>query len=352
MEEHDVVVVGRGCAGASAAFFTKRLCPERSVLLLDRLDEGKFRKYHRMCGEAVSEAAFRQLAPLRPDNVVHDITTVTETWPGGVVMRAKAIGYVLDRPLFIKGIVNRFVASGGVSEEDAAVAVEPEASGFVVRLSSGRSVRARFLVGADGAHSRVRQEVFREAPPVMTWTEQYVVEKDLPKDTIQFIQGERYKGGYRWEFPSGRYAKIGFPRGTDRVEEEVVETHRRAIPSGGLSRVVKGRCMLVGDAAAMPNPLTAGGIRTALLSGRRAAEAIASGELSSFEGWWRGSPFSDPMYLKALRQFEGMTDDDYSRASEPFRGGYGALSYVRARLSLPQYREVYRAYLKSSQYGW
>jgi digeranylgeranylglycerophospholipid reductase len=49
------------------------------------------------------------------------------------------------------------------------------------------------------------------------------------------------------------------------------------IPCGGvLPRVARERALLVGDAAGMVSPVTAGGIHTALLHGQRAGEAVAS----------------------------------------------------------------------------
>ena len=92
MDERDVVVVGAGPAGASAGFFLKNGNEDLDVVMIDRLDGDKYSRYHRMCGEAISHAAFRELAPLRPTNIVHHITKVREEWPGGKVVQALAIG--------------------------------------------------------------------------------------------------------------------------------------------------------------------------------------------------------------------------------------------------------------------
>lgn len=352
MDERDVVIVGGGCAGASAGFFLKEHRPEADVLIIDRLEGPNFDLYHRMCGEALSESTFRQLRPLRPEHVVHRITKVREHWPGGVVMEAKAKGYVLDRAKFLRSMHGRFRARDGELVRDAVVGVEQRGGRYIVRCSSGRAVSARYLIGADGVHSKVRREVFGTEPPEVIWTEQYVVEKDLPQDTIQFIQGQRYKGGYRWEFPAGEHAKIGFPRGTDTVDGPVVEKHRRAIPTGGLDRIAQGRCLLVGDSAAMANPLTLGGITTSLVAGRCAAEAVLWDEPSMYERWWRESPYSDPRFLSAYRQFQHLTDEEFAYASEPFRSRPLLLAMARAWLTRRRYAPIYNAYFASMFYGW
>jgi flavin-dependent dehydrogenase len=352
LDDHDMVIVGAGPSGAAAGYFLKRLRPDADVLLIDRLDDEKYRRYHRMCGEAVSRAMFKELAPIVPSAVVHEIMRMREVWPGGTVLTSRARGFILDRPRFLQKVIADYRSMHGLLLKDAVEEVGVTEKGITIGLTSGRTIRAGTVIGADGAHSAVRRALFKEEPPVMLWTEQFLVRKRVATDTLTFVQGERYKGGYRWEFPAGDLTRIGFPRGTDVVKEEILETHRRAIPGGGLGRIVLGRALLTGDAAAMANPLTAGGIRVAMLSGRRAAEAIAAGDLGRYQRWWTSSPFAQDKYLKAFRSFEGMTDRDYVQAAKGFHGPVKALSLVGAYLKRPEFRDIYRAYGPSGRYGW
>jgi len=351
LDERDVVVVGAGPAGASAGFFLKNGDKDLDVVMVDRLGGDKYSRYHRMCGEAISHAAFRELAPLRPTDIVHHITKVREEWPGGKVVQALAIGYILDRPAFLRGVVDRYRSLGGEVVRDAVENVEKDEKGTVLTLTSGRVIRAKHVVAADGANSIVRRTYFRETPPEVLWTEQYLVKRKVPDDTITFIQAEKYKGGYRWEFPAGEYSRIGFPRGTDSVEsEEIVERHRRSIPLGGVSDLVRDNIYLVGDAGAMPNPLTAGGIRVAMLSGRKAAEAILKDRPTSYQRWWSSSPFSSQRFMRAFEKLKGMSNGDYERASRGF--GSNPLRLAWCYLHQPEFRDLYRTYAASGIYGW
>lgn len=350
MEDREAVVVGAGPAGAAAAFFLKMIDPERDVLLLDRLTGEKYSKYHRMCGQAISRAAFRDLAPLKPQNVLHWIKHLRDEWSEGNYVEFKSHGYVLDRPGFLKGITDRFRSLGGEMETAALGSVARDGDGTLLHLTDGRTIRARKLVAADGSRSLVRRSLFGEEPPVTLRMEQCLVRKQVRKDTLTFIQEERYHGGYRWEFPAGDLCCVGYPRGSDAVEGEVVERHRRNIPIGGVRCVERGGVYLVGDAAAMANPITWGGIRTSMISGRRAAEAIASGKPQAYQNWWDRTPLSPARFMDAYVSLGKMTDDDYQKASRGVDGN--PLSWLEAYLTRGKYRQLYNALLLSLRYGW
>ena len=65
--------------------------------------------------------------------------------------------------------------------------------------------------------------------------------------------------------------------------------------------------MLLGDAAGMPNPMTAGGLRTAFESGMKAAEAILKNDPEKYERWWKKSKTADRRFMKAHAALSSMT---------------------------------------------
>ena len=346
------MVVGAGPGGCAASYFLKMIRPDLNILLIERLMGDRYARYHRMCGEAISSRAFRELDPIRPGRILNHIRYAEEVWPGGLRIRSKAEGYIIDRSLFLQDLIREFEDNGGEITNDSVMGVAPGENNLALELKSGRQVRCSFLIGADGACSRVRRDIFHEDPPIVVSARQYLLEEEMPGDLIRFYYGSRYEGGYRWEFPFGKMTKVGFPAGTDHIDIEPVESHARKIPVGGLSRVVHGHTCLIGDAAAQANPLTFAGIRIAMVAGRRAAEAISGGDLTSYDRWWRSSRFSSPIFLQAYRDLMEMNEEQMSDSVMPFRRGYGPLQYARAYLSRPSYRRLYKAYRLTSEYGW
>jgi flavin-dependent dehydrogenase len=149
-----------------------------------------------------------------------------------------------------------------------------------------RTVRARFLVGADGARSRVARDLgldrnrhllvgAEEVFPVPAGTEppafHCVLDPSLAPGYLAWVVNDgrhahvgvagypdRFPGGMRRALDRFRAAAPGLP-GVDRPAD--VERRGGPIPVGGLLRRIG--CpdgLLVGDAAGAVSPLTAGGL--------------------------------------------------------------------------------------------
>ena len=157
-------------------------------------------------------------------------------------------------------------------------------------------LHARFLIGADGARSRVaecfglgRNRHFLtgleiECEPLAGFDERF----------LHCFADSRIAPGYiAWVVPGVDGLQIGVaatkPRKPDlggllkRLKafcdvREIKSRERRSglIPAGGtLSNLGSRHTMLVGDAAGMVSPVTGGGIHTALNFGRRAAQLVS-----------------------------------------------------------------------------
>ncbi len=352
MPRYDLIVAGAGLSGLSCAIHFLHRQPGASVLVLEKLPGERYSRYHRICGEALSDKARREMAPIELAGRRQRIRYAEERWPDGTAIRAKVSGHIVDRPLLLASMKENLLSLGGELIETPLLAIGGDEDGYLIRTAEDAHT-CRWLVGADGAFSRVRSELFDEKPGSLIPVKQFLLPGSMERDDcIIFHFDQRYDGAYRWEFPCGDVINAGFPKGTQEPFSDALEESGRYIPIGALQNVVSGNCCLVGDAAAMVNPLSFGGIRIALLSGKRAAMAIAKGDLGGYQSWWERSPFSRRDIYEAYLECKTWSDEEMSAFVQPFRKGYSMIAFILAYLRWPGRRRMTSAYLHSFIYGW
>jgi flavin-dependent dehydrogenase len=321
------------------------------VALVERLESERFSHYHHMCGEGISQDGLKEIGQDLQGVVVQGIDTIVEHWPGGRDIKIKVKGAIIDRVFLLDRLRATYEREGGKVIRDSVVRVIPNGPGFEVQLTSGQTITTMHLIGADGAHSKVRSTFFPELVPHLIWADQFLLDSPTERGVMHFHYDQRYGGGYRWVFPAKVGNHLGFPKGTDPVPPEYLERHRRAIPVAKAERLVYGRCCLVGDAACQANAISFGGIRTAMVAGRMAAEAIVRGDLSSYERHWSSSPYAKASDMGTFARLRSMSNQEMIGMTEPFRDGYDGLSALKALL-LSSDRKLYRTLWSSGRYGW
>jgi digeranylgeranylglycerophospholipid reductase len=352
----DVLIVGAGPAGCSAAFFSKLLDKNNSheIILLERFDNGHYDRYHTMCGEGVSSELFRDIAPIKPSCIVEKIEKIREYWPEKVELETTMNGYIIDRPTFLNGIIDRFVTLGGRFIRKPLHDFIQRDKEITVKMTTGESITTRYLIAADGPNSFIRKKL-GIAGRVKTLV-QYVVEQEPEHNTLIFEYDECWEGDYKWIFPHGATTKVGFPFQKHQVREPfegaILTKQARKVAFGGLENTVYGNILLVGDAACQSNPLTKGGIRPGMVAGRMAAEALLTNNPRAYAEKWKRSAFASPLFLHAFDRLRGMNNKELARHMAPFRKGFNAFSGIKAALLYPEYLKLYKAYDLSYKVGW
>jgi flavin-dependent dehydrogenase len=160
-----------------------------------------------------------------------------------------------------------------------------------------QSIGYEFLVGCDGARSRVAESfgLGRNREFLSGVELEFEGVRDLDEDCLHvFIDTDLARGYIAWVVPGVRVTQVGLavrrpgvPRPRDLVAKvsrlfdfdtaKLVSRRGGLIPCGGVVTPRIGeKVMLIGDAAGMVSPLTAGGIHTAMDMGRAAGVALSS----------------------------------------------------------------------------
>lgn len=293
----DLIVVGAGPAGAAAALGALRTRPGARVLLLDRADFPR----DKSCGDGVAPHALDELARLGVAHVLADrvpIRRLRLRSPGGreVATVLQRPDVVIPRTLLDARLVEEAVRAGAVLVRHQVRSVQVHDDGV---LLDGR-LRARVLVGADGANGVVRRQLGLGRQPagcLAVAVRGYAAAP--PGDPEQLIvMDSRGWPAYAWSFAAGDgTANVGFGMLLPRLQATGrggrAELHgrlRELLPGVEAERLVShhlplssfrprqpaGPVLLAGDAASLINPLTGEGIYYALHSGRLAGTAAVT----------------------------------------------------------------------------
>jgi geranylgeranyl reductase len=297
IETFDVVVVGGGPAGATAAESLAR--QGRSVLLLDRAGRIK------PCGGAIPPRLIQDFA-IPDDLLVARARSARMVAPSDkevdMPIESGFVGMV-DRQHFDEWLRDRAASAGAqrrvgtfdfLTRDEggtAVIAYKPDG-----RTSKAVMVRARTVIGADGANSAVGRACIKGAEKMKFVFAYHEIVRSPPQGFDQARCDVIYNGKlspdfYSWIFPHGDTTSIGTGsarkgfslRGSvgelrSQLGMDKLETLRREgapIPLRPLKRWDNGRdVVLAGDAAGVVAPASGEGIYYAMEGGRLAAEAV------------------------------------------------------------------------------
>ena len=311
----DVLVVGAGPAGASAA---RAACGAgASVIVAERRAEVGLPV---RCAEYIP-AMLVGWADVGKDYIAQATVGMRSYLGGSLIQDLTAPGYVIHRDKFDQALVCAAKDTGAqvLTGWQAVAFKEGERSGvcrehdpeyvasahdsarqvesvmLVGKEGEYLRVEARVVIGADGPHSRVARRVgLANTHALPSLQVRLPLLKEMSHTHIYF--DEDITAGYAWLFPKGKVANVGLgmlrrPRAPGLrqtlrrvvrqlsllglVKEEPLSSTGGWIPAGPPRPCVAGNCMLVGDAAGHTHPITGGGIFQAVMGGQMAGRWAA-----------------------------------------------------------------------------
>ncbi|MEC8626411.1 MAG: NAD(P)/FAD-dependent oxidoreductase, partial [Candidatus Thermoplasmatota archaeon] len=301
----DLVVIGAGPGGGSAALHASRL--GMSVMVLEA-DPEIGTPVH--CGECLSHLATEQLELDLPEDVIAlAVDGVRVIFPDGTAKLLTEPGYVLEKHLFERWIMEQAEERGAdvhlghrVTKMEREFNSENQFSNWML---DGRGdafpIRCRGVIDASGVHGAASKILGMPGEVEVIAGFQYEL-NDVPNDGYLdfYIQPEYAPHGYVWMIPkAGERANVGLVT-TDKkgavkyLDQFIDDTYLKGKPhvnppwrkegikvrpfggtipiSGPRPSTVEDGLLLVGDAAGFTSPLFEGGTHLALWSGRAAAE--------------------------------------------------------------------------------
>lgn len=328
--EYDVVVVGAGPAGSTAARYAVK--SGASVLMIEKRQEiGSPVR----CGEGIARGLFKKVdIPVDHRWIAREIDGARIISPAGhafEVDESKAgseVGFVVERDIFDLTLA-RMAAKAGVdiAVKTSAVAVLREGgkvTGVKVRQNGEeKNIKAKLVIGADGYESQIGRwagiDTNVKPSDIMSCVQYRLTGIDIDSKFTEFYIGSAAPGGYIWVFPKDEdTANVGIGMQGSILKKpgevkyyldkwiannpKISKGKQLDMVAGGVSvcapldTVTADGILLVGDAARQIDPMTGGGIANSCIAAKVAGEVagqavkeknFSKAFLQNYEKGWR-----------------------------------------------------------------
>ena len=247
MEQATVAIIGAGPAGTTCGLLLRK--KNINCVLIDRATFPR----DKICGGGLTPRSYKLLSRLFPDfrydyNSVHRLKLCIEGEQVLDFQMGEEIR-IVKRRKFDAQLLERYQQQGGTFINEALTGIEEQGRKVIITLQSGRQIECEYLVGADGANSRVRKYLNPNSKHGILCMVQgfgdYMTTPQMFRKVLRDM-------GCPDEKPLGAY-----------IPQSIEYPLRKNI-------------ILIGDAGGFPNRLTFEGLYYAFLTANHAAMAIST----------------------------------------------------------------------------
>jgi len=290
MKEYDLIVAGAGFSGLACAELAAK--NNLNTLILER--KYNITKNIHTSGILVKEIAEEWNLPARLTKRINGVRLYSPALDWIDLYSTDYYFFATDMPDLMQWQTEHAMAAGVKIRFETSYKSSKYLNSR--HLFENEDIRCRYLVGCDGARSRVARQydLGKNRSYLIGIEAEYRTLEDLDQDKLHVFLDTGLASGYiAWIVPGMDCTQVGlatrFPA-APRLQEFIRKvsplfnldrmqpfSHRAGvIPCGGpVNKFYSENIMLLGDAAGMVSPLTGGGIYPAVHTGRIAGEAIA-----------------------------------------------------------------------------
>ncbi len=280
MKKTHVLIVGAGPAGSVCGYLLQKA--GISCILIDHATFPR----DKICGGGLTPKCWKLLDELIPGfeydyNVVKKVKVTVNTKHYCEFESEQGLR-IVKRKVFDQQLLNAFISVGGTFQKDAFLSYDDQGDEVIVTLKSGEQIACRYLVGADGANSKVRHQLKGQRDKGLLILEQYM--EKSPDNALEIELSSQFDlHGYFYRFPNEEFDAVGYGDETTTPERFRQILRERNLPEMRLRGCyiylkndypLNDHIILIGDAGGFANRVTCEGIKAAFVSAHNAAEAI------------------------------------------------------------------------------